>query len=124
MSDHPEVPRVEFHADGHSMNIRQAVSRFQSILLTHAKDYLEDRKLDKFEFTLTVEIRTCDCESDIRGRDDYCPLHGDKADGYDDGESKYPLPEWCCNNACEDPRCHRCFPRPGCSKHEKCRAAS
>jgi hypothetical protein len=42
------------------------------------------------------------------------------SDGYDDGEAKYHLPEWCSTNDCEDERCHRCFPRQTCSRHEKC----
>lgn len=78
MSDHPEIPRVEFYGDGHSMNIRSAVSRFDSILKIQAADMAE-MGLDKVEFAITVEIRPCDCASDIRGRDSFCPLHGDKA---------------------------------------------
>lgn len=78
MSDHPEVPRVEFYGNGHSMSIRSAVSRFDAILKIQAADMAE-MKLDKVEFTITIEIRPCDCDSDIRGRDSSCPLHGDEA---------------------------------------------
>jgi hypothetical protein len=28
---------------------------------------------------LIFRITPCDCDSDIRGRDDYCHLHGDKS---------------------------------------------
>lgn len=78
MSDHPEVPRVEFYGDGHSMNIRSAVSRFDAILKMRAAEMAE-QGLDTFSFEVAVDIRPCDCDSDIRGRDDYCPLHGDKS---------------------------------------------
>ena len=27
---------------------------------------------------------------------------------------------WCETNDCENPDCHRCFPRDGCIAHEKC----
>jgi len=69
MSDHPEIPRVEFNEDGESMNVEQAVERFRRMLVTlpHGTSY----------FKINVEVRPCDCDSDIRGRDDYCPLHGD-----------------------------------------------
>ena len=57
MSDHPEVPRVEFYGDGHSMNIRSAVSRFDAILKIQAAD-MKEMGLDKVEFTITVEIHS------------------------------------------------------------------
>ena len=78
MSDHPEVPRVEFYGDGHSMNMRSAVSRFDSILKIQALDMAE-AGLDSVEFTVSVTIRACDCDSTLEGRDSYCPLHGDKS---------------------------------------------
>jgi hypothetical protein len=28
--------------------------------------------------------------------------------------------EWCSNNVCERPACHRCFPQSGCQEHHKC----
>lgn len=28
---------------------------------------------------------------------------------------------WCDTNACEEINCHRCFPFPDCTVHEKCR---
>lgn len=75
MSDHPEVPRVEFNVDGESMNKKEAVERFLRILAEleeHAAVSGQER------YSLLIEVRPCDCESDIRGRDVYCPLHGDK----------------------------------------------
>ena len=117
MSDHPEIPRVEFHGDGHSMNVEEAVERFRAMLT----DYAEQMTASGFPnwgFALEVELRPCDCEETLEGFDDACPLHGDP-----DGEALYPLPEWCSTNSCEDERCHRCFPRKGCTKHEKCRHA-
>lgn len=120
MSDHPEVPRVTFNDDGYSMNVEDAVAAFRRLLRQTATD-MAKAGFDNWGFTLEIEIRSCDCGDDIRGRDSGCPLHGD---GYPDGEAKYPLPEWCSTNACEDPRCHRCFPRSECRKHEKCRDAS
>lgn len=27
---------------------------------------------------------------------------------------------WCDTNACEQPTCHRCFPKEGCYDHKKC----
>ena len=78
MSDHPEVPRVEFFGDGHSMNIRQAVSRFHALLQVRAGE-MADAGSSHLEWSFKIVLRPCDCDSDIRGRDDYCPLHGDKA---------------------------------------------
>lgn len=74
MSDHPEIPRVEFNLDGEGMNVEQAVARFRRIiaeLAEHAAESGQER------YSLLIEVRPCDCDSDIRGRDDYCPLHGD-----------------------------------------------
>ena len=76
MSSHPEVPRVEFYGDGYSMNVEQATERFRSLLVEYARQASAVGR-DKWSFTVDVELRSCDCESDIRGRDDYCPLHGD-----------------------------------------------
>ena len=72
MSDHPEVPRVEFDFDGESMNVEQAVERFRRLLQT------EEAKAGghQWAFSVHVTLRPCDCEYDIRGRDEYCPLHG------------------------------------------------
>jgi len=71
VSDHPEVPRVEFNGDGESMNVEQAVERFRQSLITlpHGTTY----------FKVNVAVRPCDCDSDITGRDAYCVLHGDKS---------------------------------------------
>lgn len=54
------------------------------------------------------------------------------AEGFDeetDEEPSYnPLEdigqEWCPDNDCERPECHRCFPRHGCTAHEKCEEAT
>lgn len=71
---HPEVPRVEFDDDGVSMNIEQAVERFRHLLRDGSNTVAE---IDgSFEFTVGVKMRPCDCDSDIRGRDESCPLHG------------------------------------------------
>ncbi len=78
MSDHPEVPRVTFDDDGESMSVEGAVERFRRLLKAH-EFILQANEYDKWEFTLTVEMRPCDCDHDINGRDEYCPLHGDKA---------------------------------------------
>jgi hypothetical protein len=76
MSDHPEVPRVEFDDDGESMNVEQAVAKFRRLLT----DMLTDLPgCGVIEHSIKIEMRPCDCDSDIRGRDSYCPLHGDKA---------------------------------------------
>lgn len=75
MSDHPEVPRVEFNATGDSMNIEQAVDRFRQMLLD-GEEKIQDLE---FVFSVQVRIRPCDCDDTFTGRDEYCPLHGDKA---------------------------------------------
>jgi len=72
VSDHPEVPRVEFDGDGESMNVEQAVKRFRKFIADVETGYIG-------HFTMRVEVRPCDCGSDIRGRDAYCPLHGDQS---------------------------------------------
>jgi hypothetical protein len=77
VSDHPEVPRVEFYGDGHSMNVEEAVERFRTMLTDYTAQ-MNESGFDNWGFQVEVEIRACDCDSDIRGRDDYCPLHGDK----------------------------------------------
>lgn len=75
MSDHPEVPRVEFDFDGESMNVEQAVERFRRLLLS------ENRKADGHQWAvyLHITLRPCDCETTLSGLDEYCPLHGDKS---------------------------------------------
>jgi hypothetical protein len=114
MSDHPEVPRVEFDEDGESMNIEQAVKRFRELL--------ELSPGWERNVVLKVAIRPCDCDSDIRGRDSFCALHGDEGpDGYGSDDAVHPLPEWCSTGECGDPRCHRDRPRAGCTTHRKCR---
>jgi hypothetical protein len=125
MSDHPEVPRIEFYGDGYSMNVEQAVDRFRSMLTDYTKQ-MNESGLDNWGFSVEVEIRSCDCDSDIRGRDDGCPLHGDPTifkgdDGYGDDDAIHALPEWCSTGTCGDPRCHRDKPRAGCTEHRKCR---
>ena len=77
MSDHPEVPRVTFDDDGDSMNIEQAVERFRSRLLDNTAQ-MNKSGFDNWGFQVEVEIRTCDCDSTLSGRDEYCPLHGDR----------------------------------------------
>lgn len=74
MSDHPDVPRVEFNSDGMSMNIEEAVDEFRRILLDFAEDQVP---IGPVKFRLNIEMRECDCDSDITGRDEGCPLHGD-----------------------------------------------
>lgn len=74
MSDHPDVPRVMFDDDGESMNVEEAVAKFRR--------YLEDGTLrhdGRFNLLLQIQVRPCDCEDDISGRDSGCPLHGDKS---------------------------------------------
>jgi len=78
VSDHPEVPRVEFYGDGLSMNVEQAVERFRNLLHIAAND-LSEQELETWDFKVDVNVRPCDCDSDIRGRDEYCVLHGDKS---------------------------------------------
>jgi hypothetical protein len=75
VSDHPEFPRVEFisHQDGMSMNLEEAVDRFREML----KVYASWTPRGTQDFTLTVQVRPCDCETTLEGRDDHCPLHGD-----------------------------------------------
>ena len=75
MSDHPEVPRVEFNFDGFSMNVEEAVEAFRRLIKT------EEAKADGFQwaFSVHVTLRPCDCEHSLSGRDDYCVLHGTKA---------------------------------------------
>lgn len=76
MSDHPEVPRVEFDDSGYSMNKEEAVERFRHLLDTAEKE-MQDGRWSNFDVKVT--IRPCDCDSDINGRDKHCPLHGAKA---------------------------------------------
>ncbi len=79
MSDHPEVPRVEFDGDGESMCVEVAVERFRRLLQQRAQKHLVERESGWTAFSLKIEIRVCDCDSALNGRDEYCPLHGDKA---------------------------------------------
>ena len=79
MTVHPEVPRVEFYGDGYSMNVEQATERFRSLLVDYARQAFEEGDKVQWTFDLHVELRPCDCDSDITGRGEYCPLHGDKA---------------------------------------------
>lgn len=73
MSDHPEVPRVSFNDDGESMNLERAVERFREMLEVYAGWASRGTQT----FALTVEVRPCDCDSTLEGRDEGCPLHGD-----------------------------------------------
>jgi hypothetical protein len=75
VSDHPEVPRVEMNEDGESMNVEQAVARFRRILGELEEHCMNGEQV----YSLHIVVRQCDCDSDIRGRDAYCPLHGDKS---------------------------------------------
>lgn len=70
MSDHPEVPRVTLNDDGESLNIEEAVEAFRKMLLANVGRRWAG-------FAVKVEMRECDCDLDLSGRDDYCPLHGD-----------------------------------------------
>jgi hypothetical protein len=74
VSDHPEVPRVEMNEDGESMNVEQAVVRFRRILAELGEHACNGEQV----YNLHIVVRACDCDSDITGRDDYCPLHGTK----------------------------------------------
>lgn len=73
MSDHPEIPRIMFNDDGESMNFEQAVARFRELLEEMRRDIPE---YGVIEHRLTVEMKICDCDQDIRGRSEICPLHG------------------------------------------------
>lgn len=73
MSDHPDVPRVEFDDNGRSMDIEWAVNEFRALLQEKAKLVPQG----DLTFTLTIEMRQCDCDESFTGRDDGCPLHGD-----------------------------------------------
>jgi hypothetical protein len=75
MSSNPEVPRVEMNEDGESMNIEGAVARFRRILAELEEHCPNGEQV----YNLHIVVRACDCDSDISGRDDYCPLHGDKS---------------------------------------------
>jgi hypothetical protein len=76
MSDHPDVPRVSFideHYKHGSFDIEWAVAEFRDRLIQKAKEVPNGT----VRFTLTIEMRACDCEESITGRDEGCPLHGD-----------------------------------------------
>jgi len=75
VSEHPEVPRVEFNFDGESMNVEEAVERFRRLLVS------ENTKAEghQWAFNVHVTLRPCDCDETLSGRDEYCPLHGDKS---------------------------------------------
>jgi len=75
VSDHPEVPRVEFNFDGESMNVEEAVNRFRRLLTEGAK-VVESRGEEVI--SLQVNMRACDCDYSLDGRDKECALHGDK----------------------------------------------
>lgn len=72
MSDSHEVPRVEFNDDGRSMNIDEAVAAFRDILRSKLVTVSDQR------FALSIVMRPCDCDTTLDGRDQHCPLHGDK----------------------------------------------
>jgi hypothetical protein len=78
MSDHPEVPRVEFDESGYSMNKEEAVARFRRLLET-AEERMLQKESGWAAFSIKVEIRPCDCDSTLAGHDEYCALHGDKS---------------------------------------------
>ena len=73
MSDHPEIPRIMFNDDGEGMNFEQAVARFRELLEEMRRDL---PAYGVIEHSLTVEMKICDCDQDIRGRSEICPLHG------------------------------------------------
>lgn len=74
----PDKVRVEFYGDGHIMSVRSAVSRFQAILQTAVNDMTE-QGMGAWSFEIAIDMRTCGCDSDIRGHDEYCVQHGDRA---------------------------------------------
>jgi hypothetical protein len=76
MSDHPETPRVEFNDDGLSLNIEEAVEEFRRRLLKWKAVVEETGEAVTFEGLF--RMRPCDCEESLSGRDEHCPLHGDK----------------------------------------------
>lgn len=78
MSDHPEVPRVEFNDNGESLNVEQAVAKFREIL-RHGKGHYDFGMKGEYHIKLNIVMRPCDCDSALDGRDEYCPLHGDKS---------------------------------------------
>jgi len=56
---------------------------------------------------------SCDEPQDIEVRlEEYETVNVEALDGGD--------PEWCQDNNCEHPKCHRCFPDPQCGLHGKC----
>ena len=61
------------------MNVEQATERFREMLTDYAKQAFEEGEEDKWTFEVSVELRPCDCDDNIRGRDEYCALHGDKS---------------------------------------------
>lgn len=75
MNDHPEVPRVEFYGDGHSMNVEEAVERFRKLLHMASND-IQELSMESWSFNVDVKVRACDCDETLEGRDDHCPLHG------------------------------------------------
>jgi hypothetical protein len=75
MSDHPEVPRVEFNEDGESMNVKEATARFLRIL-----SELEEHACNGEQvYNLRIVVRACDCDYSLTGHDPECVLHGDKS---------------------------------------------
>ena len=79
MSDNPEVPRIEFGSTGISLNMKQAMARFEEILRGYEREFLIDGREDDVEIMLTLTLRRCDCASALGGRDSGCALHGDEA---------------------------------------------
>jgi len=47
----------------------------------------------------------------------FCGDMDDAEDPEDDDGSQV----FCSDNTCDQPECHRCFPRANCDRHEKCR---
>lgn len=74
MSDHPEVPRIEFNQDGVSLNIEEAVARFRDQLLRWSR--IVEHQGDS-TFLLHIGMRPCDCDSSLFGLDPNCYLHGE-----------------------------------------------
>ena len=77
MSNHSEIPRIEFGSTGVSMNTEQAKVRFEEILRGYEREYLQEGGETDIEINIVLTLRPCDCDQMITGHDDYCPLHGD-----------------------------------------------
>jgi len=44
----------------------------------------------------------------------------DEDEDDDDEDDEDAVAEWCPNNDCDRPGCHRCVPQAGCQEHAKC----